>query len=212
MEVDTRLSYRWLLSLVIAVVLMPAERIFAAEFSAEMIIDRLGQKQSIKLYIKDQQIRAEMEDVFGQKQILISRPGKDQTFMLYPKTRGYMAFPATAVNWPVAWDKETIEKNGSRNLIGEEDIEGYLCDKYEISFANKYRGRIIIWVARRLNYPIQMIQVDGPPTASLQRKLTNIKEQRIEDSKFRVPQGYKKVNKPAQGFCGAGFCTVSLFQ
>jgi hypothetical protein len=56
-----------------------------------------------------------------------------------------------------------------------------------------------------------MTQVGGPPIGSLSRKLTNIKEQRIEDSMFKVPEGYKKVNKPAQGFCGAGFCTVSLF-
>ncbi len=212
MEMNTRLSCRWLFSLVMAVVLMPmAERTYAAEFSAGTIIDRLGHQQQVKLYIKDRQIRAEMEDVFGQKQILISRPGKDQTFMLYPKTKGYMAFPATAVRSPVTQNEEVIEKNGSRKMIGQEDIEGYLCDKYEIAFANKYRGKMIVWVARKLNYPIQMIQVDGPPTGSLRRKLTNIKEQHIEDSMFRVPQGYKKVNKPAQGFCGAGFCTVSLF-
>ena len=57
----------------------------------------------------------------------------------------------------------------------------------------------------------KMIQVDGPPTGPLVRKLTNIKEERIDDSMFGVPEGYIKVNKPAQGFCGAGFCTVSLF-
>ena len=212
MEINARLSYRWLLGLVMAIGLMPfAEPTYAAEFSADTIIDRLGQKQQVKLYIKDRQIRAEMEDAFGQKQILISQPGKDQTFMLYPKTKGYMAFPATAVRSPVTRDGQAMEKNGGRNLIGQEDIEGYLCDKYEIAFANKYRGRMIVWVARKLNYPIQMIQVDGPPTGSLRRKLTNIKEQRIEDSMFSIPEGYKKVNKPAQGFCGAGFCTVSLF-
>ena len=209
---EYRIPQRWLIGLItVTVLLAVADMSRAAEFSADTIIDRLGQKQQVKLYIKDRQIRVEMEDAFGQEQILISRPGKDQTFMLYPKTKGYMAFPATAVLSPVNQDEETVKKNGGRKLIGQEDIEGYLCDKYEISFANKYRGRLIVWVARKLDYPIQMIQVDGPPTGSLSRKLTNIKEQRIEDSMFRVPEGYKKVNKPAQGFCGAGFCTVSLF-
>lgn len=209
---DYRISQRWLTGLItVTVLLAVADIAWAAEFSADTIIERLGQKQQVKLYIKDRQIRAEMEDAFGQKQILISRPGKDQTFMLYPKTKSYMAFPATAVLSPVDQDKEAAKKNGGRKLIGQEDIAGYLCDKYEIIFANKYRGKMIIWEARRLNYPIQMIQVGGPPTASVSRKLTNIKEQRIEDSMFRVPEGYKKVNKPAQGFCGAGFCKVSLF-
>ncbi len=208
---DSRISQRWLTGLIaVTVLLAVANPAWAAEFSADTIIDRLGQKQQVKLYIKDRQIRAEMEDPFGQKQILISRPGKDQTFMLYPKTKGYMKFPATAALSPVN-QVEAAVKNGGRKGLGQEDIEGYLCDKYEITFANKYRGRMIAWVARKLNYPIQMIQVDGPPSASLSRKLTNIKEQRIKDSMFRVPEGYKKVNKPAQGFCGAEFCAVSLF-
>jgi hypothetical protein len=209
---DDRISQRWLTGLITVTVLLAVENLaWAGEFSADTIIDRLGQKQPVKLYIKDRQIRAEMKDAFGQKQILVSRPGKDQTFMLYPQSKGYMAFPATAVRLPVDPDEEAVKKIGTRKLIGQEDLGGYLCDKYEIAFFNKYRGKMIVWVARRLNYPIQMTQVGGPPTGSLSRKLTNIKEQRIEDSMFKVPEGYKKVNKPAQGFCGAGFCTVSLF-
>jgi len=209
---NDRISQRWLTGLITVTVLLAVENLaWAGEFSADTIIDRLGQKQPVKLYIKDRQIRAEMKDAFGQKQILVSRPGKDQTFMLYPQSKGYMAFPATAVRLPVDPDEEAVKKIGTRKLIGQEDLGGYLCDKYEIAFFNKYRGKMIVWVARRLNYPIQMTQVGGPPTGSLSRKLTNIKEQRIEDSMFKVPEGYKKVDKPAQGFCGAGFCTVSLF-
>jgi hypothetical protein len=209
---DIRLFYRCLFGLSIAFgVALLVEVAHAAGFSAEMLIDQQGQKQPVKLYIKDRQIRAEMEDTFGQKQILVSRPGKDQTFMLYPQSKGYMAFPATAVSLPVDPDEEAVKKIGTRTLIGQEELGGYLCDKYEIAFFNKYRGRMMVWVARKLNFPIQMIQVDGPPTGSLVRKLTNIKEERIDDSMFGVPEGYIKVNKPAQGFCGAGFCTVSLF-
>ncbi|UCD82340.1 MAG: DUF4412 domain-containing protein [Desulfobacterales bacterium] len=192
----------------LAAVVQPAG---AAEFSADTIIDRLGQKQQVKIYIKDRQIRAEMVDPFGQQQVLISRPGKDQTFMLYPKTKGYMAFPATAALSPLEQDPKAMQDNDRRRLLGQETVEGYVCDKYEIAFKNTYRGKLLVWVARKLDYPIQMVQVDGPPTGVLSRKLTNINEQRIEDSMFRVPAGYKKISKPVQGFCGAGFCTVSLY-
>jgi hypothetical protein len=104
-----------------------------------------------------------------------------------------------------------MKSNGRRRLLGQETVEGYVCDKYEIAFPNKYRGKLLVWVARKLDYTIQMVQVDGPPAGALNRKLTNIKEQRIEDSMFRVPVGYKKVSKPVQGFCGSGFCTVNLY-
>jgi hypothetical protein len=200
------------LGLVSAIFLIAfAEPANTAEFSADTIIDRLGQQQAVKLYIKDRQIRAEMEDAFGQKQILISRPGKDHTFMLYPKTRSFMSFPATAVLSPLEQDTEAMKADGRRRPLGRETIEGYVCDKFEISFFNTYRGKLIVWVARKLNYPVQMIQVDGPPGSALSRRLRNIREEQIEDSMFMVPEGYKKVAKPVQGFCGAGFCTVSLF-
>lgn len=188
-----------------------AELVTAAEFSAETIVDRLNQTQKVKIYVKDRQIRAEMTDAFGQKQILISRPGKDQTFMLYPSTKSYMAFPATAALSPIEQDLKTLKSNGGGRMLGQETVDGYVCDKYEIAFQNKYRGKMLVWVARKLDYPIQMIQVDGPPAGSLNRKLTNIKEHPIEDSMFSVPEGYKKVSKPVQGFCGSGFCTVSLY-
>jgi hypothetical protein len=203
---------RLLCGMFCAIVLMTSAGLgMAAEFSAETIIDRLSQTQKVKLYVKDRQIRAEMTDAFGQKQILISRPGKDQTFMLYPGTKSYMAFPATAALSPIEQDLRNIESNEDRRMLGQEAVAGYICDKYEIAFQNKYRGKMLVWVARKLDYPIQMIQVDGPPSGSLNRKLTNIKEHPIEDSMFSVPKGYKKVRKPVQGFCGSGFCTVSLY-
>jgi hypothetical protein len=77
---DDRISQRWLTGLITVTVLLAVENLaWAGEFSADTIIDRLGQKQPVKLYIKDRQIRAEMKDAFGQKQILVSRPGNDQT-------------------------------------------------------------------------------------------------------------------------------------
>jgi hypothetical protein len=204
---DSRLCDRWLLGWVTTIVLfILTAPVMAGEFSAETIIDRLGQKQQVTMYVKGRKIRAEMVDTFGQQQILISQPGPNKTFMLYPKTKGYMSFPATAALSPLEQ-----AQGATRRLIGEEKVEGYLCDKYEIAFPNTYRGKLMVWVARKLDYPIRMIQVDGPPGDSLNRKLTHIQERRIDDAMFAVPSDYKQVKKPVQGFCGAGICTVSLY-
>jgi hypothetical protein len=69
---------------------------------------------------------------------------------------------------------------------------------------------MIVWVARKLNYPIQMIQVGGPPDNSVDRKLTSIKEHRVPDTLFTIPDGYKQVKKP-QGDCRAGLCRINFF-
>jgi hypothetical protein len=208
---DSGRWYRWSLGLVTVIVLMIiTDLASAAEFSAETIIDQLKQKQKVKMYVKGQQLRVEMVDSFGQKQILISHPGQSKTFILYPETKTYVPLPAAAVRSPIGQDEEALKKIGSRRLIGQENIEGYLCDKYMITFHNKYLGKIIVWIARKLNYPIQVIQVDGPPVGSLSRKLTNIEEHRVKDSLFDLPTDYREVKKP-QGDCRAGMCRVSYF-
>ncbi len=189
-----------------------AEPARASEFSAETTIERLGQKQKVKVYVKGEMMREEMVDLFGQKQVLIHGPGEGRTFMLYPDTKSYMAIPAAAALSPAGEDEEALEKIGTRRLIGQETVNGYLCDKYEIVFHNTYRGKMILWVARKLNIPIRMIQVDGPPVGALNRELTNIKEGDVEDSLFRVPPDYRKVEKPAQGVCGSKVaCVISFY-
>lgn len=172
---------------------------------------RLGQRQKVKLYVKDQKMREEMVDPFGQKQILITGPGKGQTFILYPETKTYIAIPPATALSPVGQDEEALKKIGTRRLIGQEDVSGYLCDKYEIVFHDRYRGKMILWVAGKLNYPIRMAQVDGPPVGALNRELTNIKEGGVNDSLFKVPGDYRIIKKPVKGFCGAAVCPVSFY-
>jgi hypothetical protein len=183
----------------------------AAEFSAETTLDRLGKKQKVRVYVKGDRIREEMVDLFGQKQVLIADPGKGQTLMLYPETKMYMSIPAAAALSPVGENEEALKKIGTRRLIGQENVNGYLCDTYEIAFHNTYRGKMVVWIARKLNYPIRMIQVEGPPVGTINRELNSIKERRIDDSLFELPSDCRKVNKPVQGFCGAGVCSVSFY-
>jgi hypothetical protein len=183
----------------------------AAEFSAETTMDRLGRRQKVKVYVKGDRMREEMVDMFGQKQVLIADPGKGQTLMLYPETKMYMAISAAAALSPVGENEEALKKIGTRRLVGQENVNGYLCDKYEIAFHNTYRGKMMVWIARKLNYPIRMTQVEGPPVGTINRELNSIKERRIDDSLFELPSDYRKVNKPVQGFCGAGVCSVSFY-
>lgn len=212
LKMDFRLSKGWLSIAGITIFLTTLTHLSrAAEFSAETFIDQPGQMQKAKMYVKDQRMRVEMVDTFGQKQILISRPDKSpKNIMLYPATKTYVRLSDVAVQSPVGHNETALKKIGKRLLVAQETVEGYLCDKYEITYYNKYRGKMMVWVARKLNYPIQMIQVGGPPDNSTNRKLTNIKEHKVEDSLFSIPNGYKQVKKP-QGNCSAGICRITFF-
>jgi hypothetical protein len=182
----------------------------AAEFSAETVMDRLGKKQKVKVFVKGEKLRQEMLDIFGQKQVLISNPQKGLTLLLYPETKIYREIPAASALSPIGENDEDLKKIGKSRLIGKEEVNGYLCDKYEIAFHNTYRGRLLVWVAQKLNYPIRMVQ-DGPAEGALNRELTNIREGGVDESLFELPPDFRKVSKPLNGFCGAGVCTISFY-
>jgi hypothetical protein len=79
MKMIPRLGYKWMVTLVATTVFITLAGLArAAEFSAETVIDRLGRKQKVKVYVKGKRMHEEMVDTFGQKQILITGPGKGQ--------------------------------------------------------------------------------------------------------------------------------------
>lgn len=205
-----RRDYKWLF--VLGFLLAAVGQAYASEFSAETSVERFGKMQKVKMYFKGRSMRQEMRNVFGEKQILITRDhGKDHTFVLYPKNRSYMSLPAVAVLSPVGNDAEALGKIGTRRFVGEETLNGYLCDKYEITFHNRYRGKMLQWVARKLERTIRLTQTNGPPTRAFTWELTNIREEKIPDSLFELPPDFKEVKKPIQGFCGAGVCKLSFY-
>jgi hypothetical protein len=200
----------WLLLIAWGCVLGATAVTWAAEFSAEAEVERYGQPQTIKVYVKGSWIRQELTDPFGQKQVFVSTGSeKGKTFVLYPATKSYMLAPAAAALSPLGAD-EGLEKIGTRRLLGQEWLQGYLCNKYEITFHNRYRGRLIQWIAVKLDYMIRFEPVDAPP-GTPRRELRNIREEPVAESLFTLPVDYREVKKPVQGFCGAGVCTLEFY-
>ncbi|MEW5723114.1 MAG: hypothetical protein AB1896_08410 [Thermodesulfobacteriota bacterium] len=182
----------------------------AAEFRAEATLMRNGRPQAARLLVKGDRQRLETLDVFGQEQVLISNPGQGLTLLVYPKNKAYMRIPAVAAVSPIGDDEEGLRKIGTRKLLGREMKNGYQCDKYEVVFHNRLRGRMLVWVAEKLDYPILMIQVGGL-ASGLVRELRDIREEKLDDALFELPPGYELQKKPVQGFCGAGVCTISFY-
>jgi hypothetical protein len=78
--------------------------------------------------------------------------------------------------------------------IGTETVEGYQCDKYEVIYKNPEMRAIIessvVWVARKLNFPIKGISQGENGQVVMTCK--NISEEIIDKSLFEVPKDYSK--------------------
>ena len=63
---------------------------------------------------------------------------------------------------------------------------------------------MIVWVARKLNYPIQMIQVDGPPTGLCKSETDEYQRAAYRGFHVQDPGGLQKSEQACPGILRCG--------
>jgi hypothetical protein len=75
--------------------------------------------------------------------------------------------------------------------LGDEMVNGYLCEKYEYDYHDPNAGSLYMWHAKKLDYPIKVdYSVSSFP---MYIEYKNIKEGGVSDSLFEIPSGYTKM-------------------
>ena len=172
---------------------LAASLVQAAEFSANIITRAEGQEMRGKIFMKGQKIRNEL-DAEGQTNITIVRPDKKVVWMVMPAEKMYMEMPVT----DEAQEKLLIKKpedQAKMKLLGTETVNGYECDKYEMS--TTVEGKPVKqynWVAKKLGMAIKVEAADG----SFSMEYRDINMAGVADALFEVPQGYQKMAMPFQ--------------
>lgn len=169
---------------------------FAAEFSADLIQKTPGQTMTGKVFVKGKNMRMEMNTPGGAV-VNIVLPDEGKALMLRPKEKMYMEMSANASAAVSSAPDEDWEKKATRKHLGTENMNGYLCDKYEIIYHDKSMGKTTQWISPKLSYPIKMVHQGQQGEVITEYK--NIKENGISDSLFQVPAGYQKMQIPSTG-------------
>ncbi|OGW75674.1 MAG: hypothetical protein A2Z72_03085 [Omnitrophica bacterium RBG_13_46_9] len=171
----------------------------AAEFSADMDGNQIGRDMKGKVYIKGDRVRMEGMSPEGEVSVAIMDVEKGTMCTLIPKNKVYIEMSGLAVKSKMnqfASDKKMAEVS-DKNYLGTEDINGYLCDKYEYIYHDKSQGTMTQWFSKKLNYPIKMIS--NSPYGETVIEYKNITEGGISDSLFEIPAGYQKMVIPGMG-------------
>jgi len=171
---------------------------FASEFSADLIMKGSAMSGKGKVWVKGQKMRQEFGGQMGGI-ITIMDLDKGFSWVLMPANKSYIKSKTNTKGKGFSPDNFVGMQQGQMaaqvKRVGTETVDGYKCDKYLITYKNKQMGSMTQWFAKKLNYPIKMINKNSM-AGDFTSQLENIKKGNVKDSLFKLPSGYKEMKQP----------------
>lgn len=171
---------------------------FASEFTADFIMKGGAMSGKGKVWVKGQKMRQEFGDQMG-KMITIIDLDQGFSWVLIPANKTYIKNKIKTKGKGFRPDNFVGMQQGQMEaqikLVGTEKVNGYNCDKYLITFENKQMGIMTQWFAKKLNYPIKIIN-KSTMMGDVVSELKDIRRVSVKDSLFKLPSGYKEMKQP----------------
>ena len=185
-------SQRFMVGMVTALMFVLVSLASAAEFSATVFSKAKGEEMQGKVFVKGDKMRNEV-NMGGETNITITRPDKKVVWIAMPQQKMYMEMPLSDKMQQRMALKDP-EIRARMKLLGTETVNGYECEKYEMS--NVVEGKPItshVWIAKKFGLSIKSVTTDG----SMSMEYRDIKVGGVADSVFEMPQGYQKMEMPS---------------
>jgi hypothetical protein len=173
--------------------------IYSSGFSADQVITQGSQRYMMKVYMRQNGFRMEMEQQ-GQRMIMITRPDRNVVWTVLPDQQMYMEFPIgggmMGRQMPGQGGfAEAMRESGADSeieMLGFEQVSGYRCQKFRFRTRNKGETHSgLVWSALALNgFPIKMMEEKTGTVVEYQ----NIRIGPPDASLFEVPPGYRKMS------------------
>jgi hypothetical protein len=180
--------------IVLAVVVIFYAQLFAAEFTADLVLNMPGMNDTLKLHVNGHAYR--LEKLEGKNKMLLFRIG-GKTTALNPEIKEYKVLNMSEESFfnPIAaWENMSYDLTATAE--GEETIDGYECRKYK--YTNKGSDDIVMerWLSPKLTFIVKQILYSANGEATMELK--NIKEEPVDKVMFEIPLGYKPAVDPEE--------------
>ena len=171
---------------------------FAQEFSAQIKIQQPKETYLFDYFVKDHLYRLEGEDSSGEPFVIIVDRQKETYIGIHPIMKFYMEFSKEGMflfNPIIGW--EMITQGKKEEKVGTEMIAGIECEKYIYTAPGNTEPSAEVWYSPELK---QRIKIIIPLINSEQStfELLNIKVTEQDEEKFKVPEGYQKMESPKE--------------
>jgi len=169
---------------------------FAQEFSAEQTTITRGRAEIDLLYYRPDRWRMEAKDA-DFPDITIFRLDKKVVWKLFPLEKKYLQIPLSPEDLPIP---EKITGEIERKVVGQEEIEGQMCDKLIVRYSSESAeggvGEMYFWISQQLKVPIRT----EAPDLDWKTEIKKIKMGPQADQLFEVPQGFEAFVPPLEFF------------
>ena len=159
----------------------------AQEFSADFSSKGPGGVNTGKIFNANYKSRMEVGGI-----ITIAKIDQNKAWVIMPKEKTYMEMALNSKT-VIAGDK-SLPGEVERKLIGKENLDGKVVDKYRIVYtAGTKTQALYSWIIPDSGIPVKTVAEDG----SWEVEYKNIQIGKQPDSLFEIPSGYSKFAAPS---------------
>lgn len=166
----------------------------AVEFAAKLEQTNGGEVTQGAVLVSGVKFRL---DILNQAGLIttISRPDLDLVWVINIGDQSYIEVKGVRLG-PTAGEAATkeLEKVADKKELGQEKISDFECTKIQYTYRDKRRGKVIQWVADKLNYPIKTVQETARGQVTSLFKEIKITE--VDPVMFEVPKNFRKLEPP----------------
>lgn len=166
-----------------------------AQFTADMIQTQNGQTSTNKLYVEDPFYCFEQIEN-GEKIFVIIDKNLKVTSVVRPSEKMFIEMKSQSMmsrSNDVFQSIENLKATTNPDLIGKETINGYECEKYSVM--RDGQEIMTYWQSTELGFPIKVINTLA---GDMTMELKNIHMGDVDDSIFKIPSDYKKMEMPGR--------------
>jgi len=189
-----RIKYQWCWGWLAAFALVVmADDATALDFSAERIVKSGKKVVTAHVNAKDDRWRFEFAQPQGGASIIIVRMDRRSSWLILSRRRQYIEMPV-ADEHRLAMS-ETMEGELSRELVGDQTLNGYPTELFEVTVAeNGGTRQYYQWVTKVQRFPVQTVSKQGKWSEEFRHLIFTEQSPFL----FELPQRLDRANLPVE--------------
>lgn len=163
------------------------------QFTADMVTTEGDVSRTGKFYVENPYYRMDIEEG-GQKMFVVVNTETMTTKVFMPSEKMYMEMKSddmTSLSNDVFQSLEAQKQQYETILVGEETVNGYECEKYEVIIDGS--PVTTYWQSSEIEYPIKVVSGNNQNMIMV---LKNVEKVDVDDALFEVPAGFTKLEMP----------------
>lgn len=149
-----------LMGLLVAIAVGERPEAAALDFSADRIVKNGSSVVTAHVNAKADRWRFEFSHPQGGASVIIVRMDRQSSWLIFSKRRQYLEVPITSDHKLVV--SETMEGEISRELVGDETLQGYPTELFEVTVNEGGTVRQYYrWVTKAHRFPLKTVSKQG---------------------------------------------------